>query len=366
MKKGLLASTALIGAVAFAGVASAAEAPTWKLSGTQKFQLVNVSQDVSATATATFATASGTTTVTFAQDHGWYVGVGESELALNVSGTADNGLGYGFKVEIQVNTDDGTTTDEARIELSGSWGKIQLGDEDGAEDVLNVGGESVMGATGGFDGDFGDSGYNNVSSAVSGPTLDADSSDNTKISYFSPNFSGLSVGVSLTPTANAGEVSAIDGTYENHIGLGAKYDGSFGNIGVKASFVYAMASSNVTFVEDASGWSVGGVVSFGPASIGVNYADNGETNGAGTESTYYDVGVGFESGPMYFSAGYFAATANAGGGAADQEFTNIAVTADYSVAPGLGVYAEVDMPSSDDGTNTNDGTVIIIGTSVSF
>ena len=38
------------------------------------------------------------------QGHDWYFGVDEAELALNVSGTADNGLNYGFKIEIQVNT----------------------------------------------------------------------------------------------------------------------------------------------------------------------------------------------------------------------------------------------------------------------
>ncbi|MCH8135941.1 MAG: hypothetical protein IIB77_08195, partial [Proteobacteria bacterium] len=46
--------------------------------------------------------------------------------------------------------------DEARIQLSGNWGTLQLGDEDGAEDSMNYGGENLMGATGGFDGDIGD------------------------------------------------------------------------------------------------------------------------------------------------------------------------------------------------------------------
>ena len=80
-------------------------------------------------------------------------GVDESELQLNVSGTADNGLNYGFKIEINANTSDGTVADEVRLQLSGGWGTLQMGDEDGAEDIMNYGGENLMGATGGFDGD---------------------------------------------------------------------------------------------------------------------------------------------------------------------------------------------------------------------
>jgi hypothetical protein len=130
------------------------------------FQIYNVSQDLNTLTASDFWTGSATATSSDfhynttgnpgLQDHGWYFGVDESELQLNVSGTADNGLNYGFKIEIQTNTDDGAVADEARLQLSGNWGTLQLGDEDGAEDIMNYGGEDLMGATGGFDGDFDD------------------------------------------------------------------------------------------------------------------------------------------------------------------------------------------------------------------
>ena len=51
-------------------------------------------------------------------------------------------------------------------------------------------------------------------------------------------------------------------------------------------------------------------------------------------------------------------------------FSNIALTADYSLAPGLGVYAEIDLIDDDqdlgDEARDNSSTVFIMGTSVSF
>ncbi len=389
MKKGLLATTALVGAAALmAGTAGAAEAPKWKLSGNMNFQLYWVDQDY-----AGFDSDSGddwtqVTGYTVAsdgshkQDHSWYFGVDEAELALNVSGAADNGLKYGFKIEIQVNTSDGTVADEARIQLSGSWGTLQLGDEDGAEDTMNYGGENLMGATGGFDGDFDDvlirhrdinTGITTGYAAVSYPTIAGDTSDQTKVTYYSPRFSGFQVGASITPTPNSGDSFKSDGGWENHIGLGANYDNTFGSLRIQASAVYSAASSNNTDIEDISAYSVGGIVGFGPFSIGANYTDNGDsgqwTDSGGTEGTsYWNAAVGFETGPIYLSAGYFQSLHEEDG--YETTFSNIALTADYTMAPGLGVYAEIDMIEDDrdeaDVGFSNDATIFILGANVSF
>ena len=139
---------------------------------------------------------------------------------------------------------------------------------------------------------------------------------------------------------------------------------------VRASGVYSAASSNLAGTEDISAWSVGGIVGFGPFSVGANYTDNSESGvavGSGDESSYWDVAAGFETGPLYFAAGYLASTYEFGGGGED-EFNNFALTVDYSVAPGLGVYAEIDLIEDDPvGTvNDNDATVVILGANISF
>ncbi|MBE9555213.1 MAG: hypothetical protein IMF08_00015, partial [Proteobacteria bacterium] len=127
MKKGLLGGTALVSAAAIlGGAAMAAEAPTWKLTGNANFQFYWVDQDntkVTDTWDEIGFPPDATTWVgaeftkydidgTGRQDHDWYFGVDEAELQLNVSGTADNGLNYGFKIEINANTTDNTVVDE--------------------------------------------------------------------------------------------------------------------------------------------------------------------------------------------------------------------------------------------------------------
>ena len=403
MKKGLLGSTALIGATALmAGAAGAAEAPTWKLTGNANFQFYYVDQDfntVSADGTDS-NTYTGTKFWTYysvngdpgIQDHGWYFGVDEAELQLNVSGTADNGLNYGFKIEINANTDDGAVADEVRLQLSGSWGTLQMGDEDGAEDMMNFGGEDLMGATGGFDGDFDDVLLRQLSyingweqyAAPSYPTIVGDTGDATKVTYYSPRFSGFQVGASITPTPNSGDEFKADGGFENHIGLGANYDNSFGDLRIRASAVYSGASTPSDEVSDISAWSVGGIVGWGPFSLGANYTDNGDSAMWddeinvywSSESSYWNVAASFETGPLYLSAGYFSSTrefTGNGAGWEDSTFETISVTADYSMAPGLGVYAEIDMITDEiiggcDGAAycNNDATIFIAGMNVSF
>ncbi len=397
MKKGLLATTALIGAGALmAGAAGAAEAPDYKLSGNMNFQFYWVNGDAQAAVDNPIFGGDQSLFDTTAtdQDHAWYFGVDEAELALNVSGAADNGLKYGFKIEIQVNTDDDSgVADEARIQLSGSWGTLQLGDEDGAEDTMNYGGENLMGATGGFDGDQDDVlvRAGNFESALSvvfngrapgSPSIAGDTSDHTKITYYSPRFSGFQVGVSLTPQPGLdGDEFKEDGDFENHYGLGANYDNSFGSLRIRASAVYSAASSNDTWIEDVAAWSVGGIVGFGPFSIGGNYTDNSDSGEvslfgvAPVETSYWNAAAAFETGAMKFSAGYFVGTNElppSPGADIDIQYTHIALTADYTVAPGLGVYAEVNLIEDeiwnidDSEVNSNDTTAVILGINASF
>ncbi|MBE9555636.1 MAG: porin [Proteobacteria bacterium] len=426
MKKGLLGTTALVGAsVILAAAAQAAEAPTWKLSGNANFQLYWVDQDNTSgyikttvfEASVPVDSTSGPKGTYTGQDHDWYFGVDEAELQLNVSGAADNGLNYGFKIEINANTTDGTVADEARLQLSGGWGTLQMGDEDGAEDIMNYGGENLMGATGGFDGDQDDYKFRAVGiaftkvdtvtpsdfayfaavargasgtkadllGAPSYPTIAGDTGDATKVSYFSPRFSGFQVGASITPTPNTGDNFKEDGEWENHIGVGANYDNSFGDLRVRASLVYSAASwtdqvdlSPKGDIEDISAWSVGGIVNYGPFSLGANYTDNGDSGRVllnfdaddinvtidSGESSYWDVAAGYEAGPMYFSAGYFLGTREFR--QFDATYQHIALTADYTVAPGLGVYAEVNLIEDDFEFKSFDTTSFVLGANISF
>lgn len=353
MKKGLLGSTAIIAATALtAGVAGAAEAPTVKLGGFMDFQMYMPSNDDTLVGTAT------------TQGRTMYFSVDDAEVKFTVSGTSDSGLNYGFVVEMEANNGATQIADESYLTLGGTFGRVELGANDGAEDSMAVGGESIQGATGGFDGDQG-AWYNGPKSAPSGPGIDGDSGDANKITYYSNDMSGLKFGVSYAPqTGSEGSADAFNsGTHENYIGIGAQYGADMGGMAVKGGFVYGMAAADgnqPAATDDLSGFAVGATVGFGAFSVGLGYGDNGDA-----DESFYDVAAGFSNGPVAASIGYFVGTDSSA--ATDATHTILSLTADYALAPGLSVYGEYTTIEDETAAAvTYEGSAITVGASVSF
>ena len=348
MKKRLLGGSALVAAtVLAAGSAVAAEPPTYKIGGNLTFQFLYESQDVP-----------------FGPNHGYYLAVNDPEIRFAASGVADNGLNYGFKVELNANTSDTTIADEVVAQFGGTWGRLELGDEDGAEDTMQLGAESVMGGSGGIDGSYGmvlfD--WNNVRTA---PALVGDTSDATKITYYSPNFSGLTAGVSLTPTQHDGQDVGAAGPWEDSIGLGVKYSAEHSGVSVAVSGVYVTASSTVVGINDVSSWSLGGTAGFGAVSFGASYTDSGSSlMVSGRNDSYWNAGVGYSAGPIYLSMGFASYTHDWGGAEATRDVFSL--TGDYAVAPGLTTYADVVVSSEDYLAQSNAASILIVGAALTF
>jgi outer membrane protein OmpU len=76
----------------------------------------------------------------------------DTEVHIGFNTTSDNGLAYGMKVEFEGSaaSDDTTNVDEASMYISGDFGKITLGENDGAAEdgVLWSGNTHFMGAWG--------------------------------------------------------------------------------------------------------------------------------------------------------------------------------------------------------------------------
>src|SRR3546814_11961528 len=85
-----------------------------------------------------------------------------------------------------------------------------------------------------------------------------DTSDATKITYTTPNFSGFSLGVSYTPDTVDGN-DGNDFARENHtgyhdnIGVGLGYEGEFDGFGLEASLIGAWAAADGETEDDAYG-----------------------------------------------------------------------------------------------------------------
>ena len=368
MKKILLGTTAIVGASLLVSPA-VAEKPKLSLSGNVKVEAAFVGEDD----TGANGAANGI-------NRGYKLYTDDAEVVFKASTTADNGLEYGAKIEYEFESG---STDEAMIWLEGDWGTLNLGDEDGADDLMKVGGFSVLGGTGGYDGE---NFFTNNSSAIVGPSMVGDNSDATKVTYFSPSFSGFRVGLSFTPDTGQSYDGAFndEGTdQENHIGLAAEYKGDFDQVGVHVSgrYVNAEYESNddagaTTEQNDVGSFAIGGKVTFGDFAVAAGYLDNGDSGvtkaneALGIDAgSWYDVAVQYASGPFKVAAGYFASEKQVAQ-TQEAEAEIFSVTGDYNVAEGLDVYAEFDYVELEDGTtataNDNDASVFIVGTKVSF
>tara|TARA_B100000530_G_C15932051_1_gene477307 strand:- start:1067 stop:2194 length:1128 start_codon:yes stop_codon:yes gene_type:complete len=374
LKSSLLGSTILAGMIVFSGAASAGSVGAGssmfvKMGGTFRHHLAMQSQDI----------REGYT-------RGYALNVDEAELKISASNKSDNGIKYGITVELNVNTTDTKAADEVYAYLKGDFGQVVMGDQDDVTDKMAIGGHKVLVGRAGFDGDVAD--YFNFGSGgtIDGPGVD-ETSDATKISYFSPRVNGFQFGVSHTPDDGASGSSFgekdNDGDYENIWGLDGNYSGKFSGMKVKLSATYEFGESEsktgAKTEGDLSTISIGGSVTsngFGFAAGFADFGDKGQSNSniaLGEDSgSHWSVGASYANGPYAISAGYFASEkAQPSGSGSDTTVDIISLDGQYKVAPGYTVAASINFVEAKNinGTSAevdNEGTVVILSNIFKF
>ena len=294
MKKELLAGTAIVGAsLLMAGTAYAdwPKDPKVWVSGSFDFQIGMSDQDLEG-----FSGAAGA--ITSGNDRGFGF-ITNSEVRIRAKGKTDSGMKWSAKMELEVDANVGTANqvksvklktittsgthvvtitlanfdesviDELQITFSGSWGKLVLGNEDGAEDLLHVSSEHAVDAgSGGVEGDWADWSQTESTSSrfINDPTMQKDSSDATKITYFTPRVNGFMLGVSYAPDGGAaGQNLTTDdgGDTENFWGFGGSYKQKFGDFSLSVGAVGAIADDESSDKEDTRAWALGAMVGWG-------------------------------------------------------------------------------------------------------
>jgi len=205
--------------------------------------------------------------------------INDGEIHFNASGTLDNGLTLGAKAELEAWGENGTTIDEAYVYGEGSFGRIEIGEADGAHDWGHNGNGSY-GCTSfqcAYDGDGinfdkkRESYFNFSDTSIDG----ADTSDDLKISYYTPTFSGFAAGVSYVPSTNDNGITSNTNQQEWAYEIGARYNNSFGDFDVNVGAGY----TDQPELNDAARWAVGlglGYAGFGIT--GVYEEDLGDAN----------------------------------------------------------------------------------------
>lgn len=381
MKKLLVASSALVAATAFAGVAQAADPIKLSLSGFGFGAVTYYDQDDSAIA---------------GNEVNNFVVTGDNEIHFKGSTTLDNGLTVAVKYEVRtggqgMSNQGDSTADEWSITTSGSFGNIILGAEDAATEAVAIAaphmGGRLLGA-GLSEGSmiFGNF-VQNPGVRVQNATF-INSNDENQISYVSNEIAGFTVGATYVPGLGDGGFSTT-GTQAliggNNVfdlyGIGAMYSGEFSGVGVKASAGYATGDS---VFDDFDQWQAGLGFSYAGFTLSGGYTQMSIDETAGANDDYdrtaWEVGVGYKTGPYGVALGYFrsdvgaaagAVTNFAAAGANDDEASVWQLTSQYTMGPGVMLVggialADFDGGEAGAGNPENDGVVVQTGINLSF
>ena len=360
-----------------------------RLGGFFDFSMGNVSDDADK-ATAR-NTAGGITKANARQRNDFRT---EAEINLYVDGVAANGMRYGALFELQMDgmsstagNSTGVDYDELYGFVKGGWGELRFGQEDSAASLMQIRRPSTlwMGDSDAWDEFVASSGY--ILAGV------GDGNDATKIIYLSPQFMGFDAGISYAPNRFEGEQSNIptsttnyqrDRTgLENEISAALRYRGTFGDVGVGASFVAQFAdaasqsATGITLAAEgqnittyaaglllrAYGFAVGGDYTWG------NYRTtpaNGTINPGTDGSDQWALGITYTIGAFSVGGNYSQGSQDNGGTVADRTQTYMGLGVAYVLAPGMTLFANYNQikdeniptaaPTSAGATLTNFGT----------
>ena len=212
--------------------------------------------------------------------------------------------------------------DETSVYISGSFGKLQLGNNDVA--AASAGGVSVVGPVGIIKSDAGD--WIPANGSLADSDNDLGMGDAQNIHYSTPKINGLQLSVSYTPDKSDGVNSAFDDSETSGIKDGVsgliKYSGKFGGAGVTLALgrsevengTYTRQGTNISLKLSTGPYTITATNSeeklaandkqkfFGAGliykldkanslSVGYGKGQKVNTSGSDTEQTVYTVGA---------------------------------------------------------------------------
>lgn len=294
----------------------------------------------------------------------------ETEILIGGETTLDNGLTVGANLLADVDAGENFNLDETYAYFSGTWGRVNFGDEDGAAYLLQVAAPSADENVDGIRPDINP--FNGLASINYANSV-ADDAD--KITYLTPVFSGFQAGLTYTPTAVANGSLASRGSAGNSLDGGAelediyevavRYEGEMSGVGLALGAGYTAGSQETDTVanDDFKEWNVGADANLGAFGLGVVYTENNNALSTNDKNETMVVGADYTTGAYKLGASYLNNDSNATG--ADVETDRYAVGAQYQYGPGMSFRGTVSYYENDAVADT-DGTAVTVGTQINF
>ncbi|MAR79653.1 MAG: hypothetical protein CMM18_05435 [Rhodospirillaceae bacterium] len=298
----------------------------------------------------------------------------DSEIVFRGATVLDNGLEVGVKVEM-VTDGANATIDEQMLYLENeeSWGRIELGSEDGASDQFRHLGPFVIGGSITGCATFsGATATNGVAAFACGGA----EGDNTKITYRGPKLMGMQWGISYTPE-RAGFATLGDrddgtsGEFGGTTEFGANFSTNLAGAAISVGGGLAQFSAEAAGEEDSQQWNFGGTVTVGNIRMGGSWKNQeaGPPLAQDTDSTHFRLGITTNLSGTTVGIEYYAGeneVLNNG----DDETTIVSLAANRSIGPGVSIGAKIaswDMTDNASvAANENSVTEFLVITSVGF
>ena len=300
MRKILLATTALVGIAAFAPTAQAQtkDSPlNVNIGGYVDFR-AGVFTETNDVLGSTYANSIGNGADGERRNHDFQT---EFKLNVDIDGKAMRGIEYGGRVSLWngalatytglARGDSSVKTADAYVYLSGAYGKVVLGDHNGASDLIVYAPTVGLGQVDGQYTNFTDP----TTLAPFMPTYIENGKEySTKVTYMTPKVGNdkhkVQLGVSYAPnTPEAGHSVFLyssdpggfaQASYRNAIKGAVQYEGSFSpvNVVLSANVLTANAENTAltnTSLKSFTSWGIGGQLAYAGFTVGGNYQDAG-------------------------------------------------------------------------------------------
>lgn len=319
------------------------------------------------------------------------------EITFSPSITLDNGLTFGVTVDYETTINAGAQVDDSFMSISSdTLGKIDIGN-------TNSAGYNMMVAAPYLDGTIwinspsisgfipisvsagGNLPWNFQSAAISSYTEVLGNDDVPRISYYTPSFNGLTLGVSYAASAtgvNSGNNFGVNRNVgvNDVFDIAVAYSQSFNGVDINVAGRYGMASNDTGAGNDPEAWGIGGTIGVAGWTFGGAYSEN-DNGGLTPDEEGWGVAVTYDmEGPWAVNFGTYQGEWSGVGNGDKAEYEAYELIANRDLGAGVSwaiyaVYAEGTVNDNLGGTfldnvggnlaNTSvDGT--LIGTSVNL